>query len=266
MAKSSASAKRPTKAKPGIRPVPPDAVRVWRGYRLANLTGAAFLGALGGIFIPVTAQLQRLYGLTAYLPTVLPLGKPAGVPDEIALVFYETQQAYNDTKLIVAGRAYSSLHSTVFAFPASESGFPVPLGGELAFDTPYHLFSDAADWQSGFSQVFVGTRKAADSPAKFAGALYAFLRRLAAHRPAGLDGVVVCATADWILYWEHWKNEGDSLKGKISDLPKLAERILLQPSAPTPIDVSLTAHYAGLSVTGGESMNILFSREGEPTS
>ena len=67
-----------------------------------------FLTALGSVFIPVTAILQRLYGLTAYLPTVLPKSKPSGVPDEIAIVFYETQQAYNDTKKIVAGRAYSN--------------------------------------------------------------------------------------------------------------------------------------------------------------
>jgi hypothetical protein len=259
MAKSSAP-KRQTNTKSGLRPVPPDAVRVWRGYRPGSSTGPAFLTALGSIFIPVTVILQRLYGLTAYLPTVLPLNKPDGVPDEIALVFYETQQAYNDTKQIVAGRAYSSLHSTVFAFPASQSGFPVLLGAKLEFDTPYHLFTDKADWQSGFSQVFVGTRKAADSPAKFASALYAFLRKTSAHRPDGLDGVVVCASANWVLYWEHWKSEGDSLKGRISDLPKLADRILLQPHVSTPVPESLAQHYAGLTVTGGESFNTQFPR------
>jgi len=259
----SAAAKKQTKTKSALRPVPPDAVRVWRGYRLGSLTGSAFLGALGSIFIPVTVILQRLYGLTAYLPTVLPLNKPDGVPDEIALVFYETQQAYNDTKQIVAGRAYSSLHSTVFAFPASQSGFPALLGTKLEFDTPYHLFTDEADWQSGFSQVFVGTRKAADTPAKFASALQAFLRKLSTHRPKGLDGVVVCVSANWVIYWEHWKSEDESLKGSISDLPKLADRVLLQPHKPTAVPASLVKHYAGLTVVGGESFNTQFPREGE---
>jgi hypothetical protein len=93
--------------------VPPDAVRVWRGYRLATLSPQAFLANLGSIFLPITMQMQRLYGLTAYLPTVLPLTTPAELPDEIALVFYESQQAYTNTKQYVGGRAYSLLHPAV---------------------------------------------------------------------------------------------------------------------------------------------------------
>jgi len=62
-----------TKAKPAARVaktggqgVPPDSVRVWRGYKLSSLPQQAFLANLGAIFIPVTAILQRLFGLTAY--------------------------------------------------------------------------------------------------------------------------------------------------------------------------------------------------------
>src|SRR5215471_12774693 len=142
----------------GSKPVPPDAVRVWRGFRLQTLMPADFLKALGTIFIPVTAQLQRLYGLTAYLPTVLPLSKPDGVPDEIALVFYESQQAYTDTSAIVAGRAYSLLHRTVFAFPASQTGFPILFQSTANLGQPYHLFTGAVDWRQGYTQLFVGAR------------------------------------------------------------------------------------------------------------
>lgn len=254
------AAKKGAAHKPASKPQanPPDAVRVWRGFRLPNPDPSPFLTALGTIFIPVTAQLQRLYGLTAYLPTVTPIDKAEGVPDEIALVFYESQQAYNDTKLIVAGRAYSSLHSTVFAFPASQSGFPVLLKDKLEFDTPYYLFNDSANWQTGYSQVFVGTRKTSVPQARFASSLLDFLKRLRQHRPKGLDGVVVCVNANWVLYWEHWASEGGSLKGSISDLAKLADRVLLQPSTSVEIESSLTAHYNGISVRGGESFNIRF--------
>lgn len=251
--------------KPSAKPKanPPDAVRVWRGFRLSTLSQPDFLTALGTIFIPVTAILQRLYGLTAYLPTVTPLDKAAGVPDEIALVFYESQQAYNDTKLIVAGRAYSRLHTTVFDFPASQSGFPVLLADKLEFDTPYYLFTDSANWQTGFSQVFVGTRKSTTPQAKFASTLLDFLKGLRGHRPKGLDGAVVCASANWVLYWEHWTSEGASLKGRISDLAKLADRILLQPSSSVAVETSLSAHYNGISVRGGESFNIRFPLAGK---
>ncbi|HEV3316179.1 MAG TPA: hypothetical protein VG488_04375 [Candidatus Angelobacter sp.] len=245
-------------AKTAGKGVPPESVRVWRGYKLSSLPQQTFLANLGGIFIPVTAILQRLYGLTAYLPTVLPTDKPSGVPDEIALVFYTAQQAYNDTKLIVAGRAYSLLHSAVFDLTQSQSGFPTLLGNKLDFDTPYYLFPESADWQSGFSQVFVGTRKANVQPPAFAASILAFLDHLRKHHPAGLDGAVVCVSSDWVIYWEHWKTEGASLHGQISGLAELADLLLLQPYTPTAIDSSMTDHYPGLTVEGGESFNILF--------
>lgn len=242
---------------------PPDAVRVWRGYRLSSLAVPDFLTALGSIFMPVTVQLQRLYGLTAYLPAVPPTEKAVGVPDEIALVFYETQQAYTDTALIVAGRAYSRLHSTVFDLSISKSGFPVPLPNQLAFDTPYFLFTDAADWQTGFSQVFVGTRSTAMTQEKFAAALLAFLKHVREHRPKGLEGAIVCVNANWVIYWEHWTSEAASLKGYISDLAKLADLVMLKPSATVAIEPSLTAHYPGITVKGGQSFNLRFPLAGK---
>ena len=243
-----------------VKPVPPDAVRVWRGFRLGTLMPADFLVAIGSIFIPVTAQLQRLYGLTAYLPTVLPTSKPDGTPDEIALVFYDSQQAYTDTTKIVAGRAYSSLHKTVFAFPASQTGFPTLLGSSVSVDQPYHLFTKAVDWQTGFSQVFVGTRRESVTPQKFASRLQEFFRQEQKHPAHGLDGAVFCVSVNWVVYWEHWTSEATSLKGHIADLPKLAGRVLLQPSVAQEIDPSLTAQYAGLSDVESKSFNILFPR------
>ena len=250
------------------KPVPPDAVRVWRGYRRMNTANVPptpmsqqdFLAALGNIFIPATAELQRLYGLTAYLPTVMPLDKPDGVPDEIALVFYESQQSYNDTKLTVLGRAYAALHATVFALPQSESGFPSLLQHTLQFDQPYHLFKERADWQMGFTQVFVGARRDDTTPEQFAAGLFKYLDGTRRNCPKGLDGVVVCAREDWVLYWEHWKSEAASLHGHISDLPELADRVLLQPYVATSIPIELSKHYDGLKVEGGESFNTQFPR------
>jgi len=259
-AKKSGAAKKGSSTKKGAaaNASPPDAVRVWRGYRLSSLAVPDFLTALGSIFMPVTVQLQRLYGLTAYLPAVPPTEKPAGVPDEIALVFYETQQAYTDTALIVAGRAYSRLHSTVFDLSISKSGFPVPLPNQLAFDTPYFLFTDAVDWQAGFTQVFVGTRKNNVSSAQFASSLFTFLNHVREHRPKGLEGAIVCVNANWVIYWEHWTSEAASLKGHISDLAKLADLVMLKPSASVAIEPSLTAHYPGITVKAGQSFNLRF--------
>jgi len=251
---------RQSQAKPIAKPVPPDAVRVWRGFRLGTLTPADFLQDLGTIFIPVTAQLQRLYGLTAYLPTVLPSSKPEGVPDEIALVFYQTQQAYNDTSNIVAGRAYSLLHKTVFAFPASLSGFPVVLGSALALDQPYYLFAGEVDWRGGFTQVFVGGRPANTTVQQFSGKLQRFFQREQKLQTRSLDGAIFCVSANYVVYWEHWTSEAASLHGHISELPKYSTRVLLQPYAAQLVESSLTAHYPGLSGIESKSFNIIFPR------
>src|SRR5262249_42636672 len=53
-------------------PVFPNAVRVFRGRKLRSLDRNSFLDKLGNVFMPMTVQMQRLYGLTAYIPAVLP--------------------------------------------------------------------------------------------------------------------------------------------------------------------------------------------------
>ena len=243
--------------------VPPDAVCVWRGFRLASVAPRDFLTALGSIFIPVTARLQSLHGPTAYLPTVMPLDKPSGVPDEIALVFYRTRQAYDDTKLTAPGRAYASLHSTVFGFPPSEGSFPSALAESLKFDTPYYLFADRADWMTGFTQVFAGTRPARMTVLDFASSLFSFAKDLQRNRPKGLEGAVLHVTEDWVLYWEHWTNQRASLGGRVAALPKLARQVVLQPHRATPLSTKLTAHHDGVTAKGGESFNIRFTRGGK---
>jgi hypothetical protein len=246
----------------GGKPVPPDAVRVWRGFRLGSLMPADFVQALGTIFIPITAQLQRLYGLTAYLPTVLPTDKPAGLPDEIALVFYETQQAYTDTSKIVAGRAYSSLHKTVFAFPASQSGFPTLFSSSAALDQPYHLFKQSVDWREGYAQVFVGARRPETDPKKFAVQLQSFFQAQQGRPPRCFDGAIFCISANWVVYWEHWQSEAASQGGAIAELPKIAQRVVLQAFTPLPVTPDLAAHDPGFSRNqiDSKSLNINFPR------
>ncbi len=103
--------------------------------------GNIFVERLGQLFMPFTVQMQRQYGLTAYLPAVLPESKESTIPDEVALVFYRTQECYHEAKRSVGGRAYSELHELVFDMPASRSGFPKLLAAdEITPDQPYHLF------------------------------------------------------------------------------------------------------------------------------
>lgn len=128
-----------TKAKSGLAG-PADAVRVWRGWKRKDLSRETFFEKLGKIFIPFTVEMQRLFGLVAYLPMVLPPDHPEALPDEVALVFYKTQQAYKYSKKYPAARAYSDLHGLVFDLSASGSGFPAMARWRIGFQSAVAYF------------------------------------------------------------------------------------------------------------------------------
>lgn len=243
-------------------PVPADAVRVWRGYRHPAVSTADFFSKLGSIFIPVTVQMQRLFHLRAYLPAVLPPNKPPGLPDEIALVFYRSQQDYSNASLCAGGRTYSLLHSTVFDLGAtrSSSGFPVPLSGSFALDTAYHLFNDAVDWQQGHTLLSVGARRNATNPALFAHLVGQHCSALQARRPDGIDGAIVVAASDCVICWEHWLSASAAQNSTLADLVQAAAPVWMAPYSPVAVNPALDSVFSGLAVSGGECFNTQFPR------
>ncbi|WP_028025348.1 hypothetical protein [Enterovibrio calviensis] len=153
--------------------ITPNGIRVWQGYRrpefIDNTEG--FLNKLGQIFIPITVQLMTPMGLRMYYPAV-PSQTVASqkvvcptikLPDEIALVGYPSQQTYQQAShQTVAGRAYSSLHETVFNFtpdavPASFSNFPTAYSNttKCQWKTPYYFSGEAIDWHGLYVGVIV---------------------------------------------------------------------------------------------------------------
>jgi len=241
-------------------PVAPDAVRVWRGFRLESLDQATFFDKLGSIFIPGTVQIQAPVGLTAYMPSVLPAEKHPAAPDEIALVFYRVQQAYHDAKLTVGGRAYSDLHGLVFDLGRSLSGFPEKFAGEVAADGRYHLFDEPLDWQHGVVQTFVGVRREGDG--RFRERIAGWLGGV--QRDGGPDGAIASASDEYVVYWEHWPDEDAAEDSPIPGLADLVEPVYRERMEPTPMHHGLWEDYKGLEppVGGGESFNFQFGRHG----
>jgi len=180
--------------------VPPDAVRVWRGRRRADLAENEFFDKLGKVFMPFTVQMQRLYGLTAYLPAVI--HGEDGLPDEIALVFYKTRKAYDDAKKYPGGQAYSDLHSVVFDLGKSSSGFPEFLGQSFSLDKPYYLLQMHADWKKGIAQLYVGHRRKGLSLKDYCLNLQLEAQNIQKN-PGAIDGAILFATKDWMIYWQH---------------------------------------------------------------
>lgn len=189
---------------PVPRPVAPDSVHVWRGFRAPAKSYADFAAFLGQVFVPACALLQPDAGLRAYVPSMpAQEGKPPTVPDQTALMFWATQQAYSDAFRTVAVRAYTNLHGDAYG-PGSSAQFPVPLGAQVVAEQPYHLLDQPADWMLGTVRHLVGARPAAQAPAEFLAAVQAWAAGYQARPPAGVDGALLCAGNDYVVFWEHW--------------------------------------------------------------
>jgi len=245
-------------------PVPPNSVRVWRGYSLESPPRKNFHEKLRTTFIPGTPQFQAPLGLTAYLPAVLPTEVPNGLPDEIALVFYESQQDYNDAKTTIAGRAYADLHSTVFSFippRRSTSDWPAIFSGELEAEKPYFLFDKKVDWQAGTVNVLVASRAESSSAEQFLNSVKTGVTTIQAAALPGLDGAIVVVASDYLVYWEHWTDLESWKKSLIQELAK--GNVVNMSSTFESIAVPGKLHqvYPGLKeIVGGEALNVQFLR------
>jgi hypothetical protein len=238
-------------------PVPADAVRVFRGRKNRPLKRSDFIEKLGTVFMPMTVQMQRLYGLAAYLPAILPETKDAGTPDEIALVFYRTQGAYHEAKRCVGGRTYSELHKLLFDMRSSESSFPEMFAGKIQPDKAYHLFSKSVDWQAGSARVYAGIRRSPVREAVFLkrlGQIAADLQKV----PGSLDAVIFCATNEWLVWWEH---SSESTPETNTRFGKIAVEVFSPIARRVQVPGNLLRPYAGLTLNGrGEFLNTQFQR------
>jgi hypothetical protein len=241
----------------GDAPVAANAVRVFRGRKRNHLDRNTFLDELGNIFMPITIQMQRLYGLTAYLPAVLPETKRKDIPDEVALVFYRTQNSYRDAKRCAGGRAYSELHDLVFKMSESISAFPEHFRGRIEPGATYHLFLKSVDWQKGSSRLCVATRRARVDQRTFLDGVGRVASQLQIHRGA-LDAVIFCPSANSLLWWEHSSRTSLKPNFRFGEIAEEAfGRIARRVQAPT----SLLRPYGGIGLkSSGDFLNFHFQR------
>ena len=216
-----------------------------------------FIQKLGTVFMPMTVQMQRLFGLTAYLPAILPETKSEGMPDEIALVFYQTQGAYHEAKRCVGGRSYSDLHQLVFDMKASKSTFPELFTGEVQPDKAYHLFPKSVDWQIGSARLYAGTRRSKVSEASFRKKLGQVAGELQ-KAPGNLDAVIFCAAKDWLIWWEH---SSESTPEPNTRFNEIAVEVFSPVARRVQVPGNLLRPYSGLTLNaGGDFLNTQFQR------
>lgn len=197
-----ASAARPVAAEPASSA---PYYRVFRGAKRADLSQADYELRLSSSFIPALPATYADKGVLAYLPALPPADKPAAVPDEFALVAWESEKAYQTATRTPEGRRHGDLHWTVFERKASRGTSAVPFRDALAADTAYDVFGKPVDWQTGYSTFYVGLRDPKLSPAQFLEALRKHVIAMrAVLAPRGADGYVFLGTGDYETAYLHW--------------------------------------------------------------
>jgi hypothetical protein len=240
-------------------PVAADSVHVWRGFRAPGKAFADFAQFLGNVFVPACSLLQPKAGLRAYLPSLpSPVNKPAAVPDQTALMFWENQQAYTQAFLTPAVRAYTNLHGDVYG-PGSAATFPIAFAGSVAADQPYHLLDNPADWMLGNVRHLVGAPSATQAQ-NFLQAISTWAASFRSKAPSGIDGALLCAGQGYVMYWEHWK-EGETVSSSpLEALAAMVTPFLSKQAQAVAPGGGLWDVWAGWDLTQFDCMNVQLQR------
>ncbi len=274
--------------------VRPDSLRVSYFYRALEFKNdrAGFRRTLGTLFIPCWTQLTSPLGLTAYVPSVPPqTDASAQIPDEIAIVFFESKEVYNAIRKATSGRLCGkTLHSSVFAWQEdpsplrkSSSGFPSrmpdPDEGTIAFQTQinamananrtagstgYYLFDNEADWHFGVTRVFVGARPKTTDTGDYLNMVHQAFFQLRTNRPAGLEGLLFVLLEDCLIYWAHWTSAEAYPRDLLSDLKGELSVIMDKFAEPREVPSSMSREFEGFpDLQDGDSYAIQFERRHE---
>jgi hypothetical protein len=248
---------------------PPDAVRVWRGFRLSTLPVEQFYSKLGTVFVPATVKFQIDAGLHSYTPSVPAglAGKPDYVPDETAILFWKSQQTYWNGFTRLSVRTYTLTHGGVYittTTPLSRADFPILFTGaaSLTVDAPVFLFKNDADWMNGTVRHIVAERPRNVDAATFKQNIADALTKIQALAPQ-LSGAVACIGDEYVVYWELGPlapGTGTPVSGIPLLQPVLAGWQQVFNPAPTYLPIGIYDEWAGMDVRAGSSFNMQYLR------
>jgi hypothetical protein len=256
-ARKKAASRKPARRKTRFL-IPPDAVRVWRGFRAPTLSQEGFFTRLSTVFVPATVEMQTAIGLDGYIPSI-PGGvkdKPATVPDETAILFWDSQQTYQDGFKTLAVRTYTITHGAVYT-KESGANFPTLFSGTLASGAPAYLFAQPADWMHGTVEHLIGAPPEGMNLQDFASRVATIMSGIQSRRAA--TGAIVCVGDSYVVYWQLDAKDETGL----DDLRELCSWSLLRTARPTTLPAGLWDEWPGMAIAPGDSFNMQFERRWE---
>lgn len=183
--------------------------RFWRGFKRSDMSSHEFKSELAKHFMPATVEINKGKGLLSYLVTIPPRSH-AGIPDELALVRYESEEAYKRQRATPEGQAYGEMHWEVFEKEISKSLVPsVYQAGELLkLETAYDMLGKEVDWQKGYSTVYIGLRKSTIEREDFIDGIRKHVVDVTnALKSQGLQGYIVLMTSEYEIAYMNWPSQ-----------------------------------------------------------
>lgn len=185
-------------------------VRLWEGFKIANISNETFYAFLSQVLLPTTISANP-DSLQAYLPIILDPNQPLP-PDaflktlpfhEAALVVHKDQQAYDDARR--KNPWYGPAHFLKdggFDEKLSFSATPKPFTGTLevvgterekrvGFDFRDPAKTSAADWQKGYVVVSVILRRENTQDADYTSLAAEYSKAIQTELASALDGHLV---------------------------------------------------------------------------
>ncbi|MDY8138719.1 hypothetical protein [Aquimarina sp. 2201CG5-10] len=245
-------------SKPKYEPIAPDAVHVWRGFQTPEKTYEEFVDFLGSVFVPACSLLQPNIGLHGYVPS-LPNheNKPATVPDQTALMFWESPEIYKAGFRTVAVRSYTSMHTLVYNTETSKSGFPIAYDGKLAVDQPYYLIDKKSDWMSGTVHHLVGYKKEDQSNEEFLNLINEWAKD---YSSPNADGALLCVAEDYVVFWEHFPRQGRKPSSKFQKLANSVTPFLDETAKNFVLPAGLWDAWKGIDLIKENCINVQLDR------
>jgi len=113
--------------------------RFWRGFKRADISEASLVDDLNRKLFPATGELARTEAkLLAYVPvTILKSSDVTVLPDEVALLSYQSEKSYKDYRATSVGKRYGDLHGEMFDMQASKSLVVESFAGTVASEHAY---------------------------------------------------------------------------------------------------------------------------------
>jgi hypothetical protein len=244
--------------------VDPNCVYVWRGFMAQGKDYKGFSDFLGQIFVPACALLQPNVGLRAYLPTMVPqTNKPAGVPDQTALMFWATPTSHDKAPESLAVRIYQLLHGDVYDMAKSklpEVPAQLPGSGMIVAEQPYYLLNGKADWMKGSVHHLVGTRPGDLAPTDFLKAIGQWGLEFVLCPPLSVDQALFCCGNDYLVAWIHSPTPDSDLSKGLDALAALTSPVMRQAPKTYNVPAGLWNSWPGIDLTQNPCINIQLDR------